>query len=88
MIKNLLRKSENLDDFNSWLDWLSGALTLLACFILPISFIFALPIFIAQGNYFLIFLDIALWVLCLLRAFVPGAAKYSPHVIWLLILQE
>jgi PAS domain S-box-containing protein/putative nucleotidyltransferase with HDIG domain len=86
MIKNLLRKSENLYDFNRWLDWLADVLTLLASFILPISFIFALPIFIAQGNYFLVFLDIVLWVLCLLRAFVPGAVKYFPHVIWLVIL--
>jgi PAS domain S-box-containing protein len=86
MINNLLRKAENLYDFNSWLDWLADVLTLLASFILPISFIFALPIFIARGNYFLISLDIVLWILCLLRAFVPGAAKYLPHVIWLLIL--
>jgi PAS domain S-box-containing protein/putative nucleotidyltransferase with HDIG domain len=86
MIGNLLRKSENFNDFNDWLDWLADALTLLASFILPISFIFALPIFIAQGNYFLIILDIVLWILCLLRAFVPVSAKYFPHVIWLVIL--
>lgn len=86
MIKILLRKSENLYDLNSWLDWLTDVLTLLLSFVLPISCIIAFPIFIARGNYFLVVLDIVLWVLCLLRAFVPGAAKYFPHVIWLVIL--
>lgn len=86
MIKELLKKTESLYDLNSWLDWLAEILTLLALFILPISFVMALPIFIAQGNYFLVFLDIILWGLCLLRAFVPRAAKYFPHVIWLVLL--
>lgn len=86
MIKNLLRKSETLYDLNSWLIWLTDVLTLLASFILPISFIVAMPIFINRGNYFLVFLDILIWVLCLWRAFVPGAARYFPHVIWLVIL--
>ena len=86
MIKTLLRKSENLDDLNNWLDWLVNVLTLLGVFIVPISFIVALPVFIDEKKFFLLFLDIVLWVLCLWRAFVPGAAKYFPNIAWLIIL--
>ena len=55
MIKNLLRKSENLDDLNNWLDWLVNVLTLLGVFIVPISFIVALPVFIDEKRFFLLF---------------------------------
>ena len=86
MIKDFQRKEENLYDLRSWIDWLSSVLTLLFSIILPITFIFIFPLFIAHGNYFLIVLDLGLRVLCLLRAFIPGTAKYFPNIIWLLIL--
>ena len=85
MIKKLIRKSENLYDLKSWIDWLNDVLTLLLAISLPILFTFTFPQFIARGNYFLILLDLVFWAVSLMRAFIPSTAKYFGNIVWVLI---
>jgi two-component system, cell cycle sensor histidine kinase and response regulator CckA len=85
MITKFLKKLEDLYSLRDWRDWFSNAMALLFAIILPISYIYTFPHFIAHGNYFLIVVDIILWLLIVLRAFIKSTAAYARHIFWMVI---
>jgi PAS domain S-box-containing protein len=85
MITKFLKKLEDLYSLHDWREWFSNAMALLFAIILPISYIYTFPHFIAHGNYFFIVVDIVLWLLIVLRAFIKGTAGYARHIFWIVI---
>lgn len=86
IINKFLLKHDDLYDLADWRDWFSNTISLIFVILFPFSFIYLFPDYIARGLYFLILIDILLWIYLLLRAFVPGIVYYFRNFIWVIIL--
>jgi len=72
-----------LDD---WRLWFGNVLALAFTVLYPLAALTALPVFLANEQYGLIALDAGLWLLLILRAFLPNNKLIRSRALWVAVL--
>ena len=75
MLKELQRRYHEIEDLDGWRNWMIDVISLIFVFTLPLSLVLMFPLFIKNRQYILIIFDVSLWLLLLLRVFIPGNRK-------------
>jgi PAS domain S-box-containing protein len=86
ILYRIIAKPDAGYDLHEWRDWLSDILSLILVVALPLAYVYIFPVFIAGGHYYLVFIDLFLWVILAARVFVPGLARYIHNGFWIIIL--
>lgn len=86
MFASLKRRYYELQDLREWRDWLIDVLTLIYVFVFPIAMIFLFPVFILHGHYVLIVIDGFVWLLMVVRSFIPSLGYRFRSLFWILLL--
>ena len=77
---------EEPTDLESWRTWFTDVMALFGIVALPLSMLFTFPVFIAEGQYWLVALDVVVWLLFIVRVFAKEKSYAFRAYFWLAVL--
>lgn len=85
-IKQLFDSASDNYDLMDWRNWFSRMMAFIICMLLPLSYYYSFPPYIASARYHLIVIDSVFWIFLLLLAFVRPVYLFAGRFAWPLIL--